>query len=243
MNHSEKGNGLSVQGAALAAGAGAAEFLDPHGYYIVECTGPREEVRELYCALRDELNELKKSFRRFVPGMARKVKELQDAMTSMLEPKWADDIHNVVCTEGKNAAFTQLFKTGITGTPPLYMGLINNVTYTAPAATGLAANIASSASANSWNEAVAGTCAARQVPAFAAASAGAIALSTARTFSIVGTDSINGVFLLITSAAAVAPTATVAATAGALWSAGAFTGGIKAVLNGDTLNVSYSASM
>lgn len=157
--------------------------------------------------------------------------------------KWEDTIHNVVCTEGKNAAFTQLFKTGISGTPPLYMGLINNVTYSAPVVGNTAGAIANSGSANSWNEAVVGTCAARQVPAFAAASAGAISLSAARTFTIVGTDTINGVFLLITSVAAVAPTATVAATAGSIWSAGAFTGGAKAVANGDTLNVSYTASM
>ena len=45
------------------------------------------------------------------------------------------------------------------------------------------------------------------------------------------------------SAAGTAPTTTVGNTNGALYSAGLFTGGDRAVANGDTLNVSYTASL
>jgi hypothetical protein len=157
--------------------------------------------------------------------------------------KWADDIENVVCTDGKNAAFQAIFKASAF-TSTVYMGLIGNVTYTAPTlATYTAAAINTAGSANSWNEAAATTCAARQAPSFAVPSLGAVALSTARTFSMLATDTINGCFVLITSVALVAPVATVGSTAGALWSAGQFNGGAKTVASGDTLNVSYSASM
>ena len=158
------------------------------------------------------------------------------------EVKWEDTIHNVVCTEGKNSAFQAIFKASAF-TSTVYMGLIGNVSYTAPAATGTAAAIATAASANSWNEAAAATSAARAAPSFAVPSAGAVSLSAARTFSMLAADTINGCFVLITSVALVAPTSVVAATTGALWSAGAFTGGAKVVANGDTLNVSYTASM
>lgn len=157
--------------------------------------------------------------------------------------KWSEEIENVVCTEGKNSAL-QNFLAGSAFTQATYMGLITATGYTtAPAVGNAAASIATSASANGWNEAPAATCAARQAPSFGSASAGSISLSAARTFSIIGTDTIKGVFLLVKSSAGVAPTATVANTSGALYSAGLFTGGDKAVANGDTLSVSYTASM
>ena len=156
--------------------------------------------------------------------------------------KWEDDIENVVCTEGKNAMLTNFLK-GSAFTTTVRMGLIGNVSFTAVNATNTAAAIATSASANSWNEATSSICASRGTPTFGTASAGALALSANQSFSIIGTDTIQGVFLLVPSAAAVAPTSTVANTSGALWSAGTFTGGAKAVANTDTLSVSYSTSL
>jgi hypothetical protein len=189
--------------------------------------------------MRDRVAELVASAKE---GIWAEVEELRATMESMLEPKWADDIHNVVCTEGKNAAFQAIFKSSAF-TSVVYMGLIGNVSYSAPVVGNVASAIAASASANAWNEAAAATNAARQAPSFAVPSAGAISLSAARTFSMLATDTINGCFVLITSVALVAPVTTVLNTGGALWSAGAFTGGAKAVANGDTLNVSYTASM
>lgn len=157
--------------------------------------------------------------------------------------KWSEDIDNVVCTEGKNSCL-QNFLVGSAFTQVVYMGLISATGYTTPPAAGnTAANIATSSSANGWNEAVTGTCAARQAPAFGTAATGSISLSAARTFAIVGSDTIKGVFLLVKNATGTAPTSSVANTSGALFSAGLFSGGDKVVGNGDTLSVSYTASM
>jgi hypothetical protein len=155
--------------------------------------------------------------------------------------KWKEEIHNVVCTEGKNAALTHFLK-GSSYTSAVRVGLIGNTTYSAPAAGNVASAINTSGSANSWNEATSSICATRGTPTFGTASAGALAFSSALSFSIIGTDTINGIFVLIKSAAGVDPTSTVANTSGAILSAGAFSSA-KAVSNGDILNVSYTLTL
>lgn len=155
--------------------------------------------------------------------------------------KWTDEFHNVVCTEGKNAALQHFLK-GSAYTAGQVMGLIGNVTYSAPAAGNTASAIATSGSGNSWNESTSSVSATRQTPAFGTPSAGSVSLSSSATFSITGTDTINGVFVLCRSAAGVAPTTAVGNTSGAIWSAGAFSSA-KAVTSGDTLSVSYTTSL
>lgn len=66
--------------------------------------------------------------------------------------------------------------------------------------------------------------------------------ATATSHSILATDTVKGAALLCRSTAGTAPSTTVGSTAGALYSAGLFSGGDKAVANGDTLNVTYTAS-
>ncbi len=166
--------------------------------------------------------------------------------------KWSDGFHNVVTTEGKNSALTNFLK-GSAFTQSVFMGLIESTGYGFAGAQGsgvAATNLASSivavgggSPANGWNEATTSMCASRGTPSFGTASAGALALSSAVSFSILATATIKGCFLMVKSAAAVAAVATVGSTAGAIYSAGLFTGGDKAVANGDTLNVSYSASL
>lgn len=166
--------------------------------------------------------------------------------------KWEDSIENVVCTEGKNSALTNFLK-GSAFTATVYMGLIESTGYgfagangSGVAATNLAGSITAAGGAspaNGWNEATSAMCSARGTPSFGTASAGSLALSTALAFSILATATIKGCFLLVKTAAGVAPTSAVGNTSGALYSAGLFTGGDKAVANGDTLSVSYTASM
>ena len=156
--------------------------------------------------------------------------------------KWKDVIKNVVTTEGKNTALTHVFK-GSSYSATVRMGLITSAGYVAPDAANTAANIATSGSGNGWEEAPAATCASRGTPTFGAAGSGSLATSSAVSFSIVGTDTIKGIFILITSTAGTAPSSTVGNTNGALYSAGTFTGGDKVVGNGDTLNVTYTATL
>ena len=159
--------------------------------------------------------------------------------------KWRDHIDNLVTTEGKNAALTHLLK-GSSYTASQTLGLIEDTGYSAVGATNTAASITAvggGSPANGWNEAPVGTVATRGTPSFGTASAGSLATSASVSFSVLATDTIKGAFLMIRSGAGTAPTTAVGNTSGAIYSAGLFSGGDRAVSNGDTLNVSYTASL
>jgi hypothetical protein len=79
----------------------------------------------------------------------------------------------------------------------------------------------------------------RKTAVFAAASSGAKALSSALSFAITGTGTVKGAFLVFGSGAS----ATKDTGTGVLYSAGLFSGGDRAVINGDTLSVTYTASL
>lgn len=142
--------------------------------------------------------------------------------------KWEDDIKNLVTTVGKNHALdTEL--AGSAYTAAWYIGLISSVSYTTGPAAG-----DTMASHGGWTEDATYSNATRVAPAFAAASAGSKATSSAAAFTINGTATIKGCFMNSVS--------TKSGTTGTLFSAGLFSGGDKAVANGDTLNVSYTLS-
>jgi hypothetical protein len=149
---------------------------------------------------------------------------------------WEDDYDNTVVTVGKNLILDQAFA-GSAYTATEYMGLVSSVSYSAIAATD------TMASHPGWTEA--GTTNAptysgnRPTCVWAAASAGAKALSAALSFSITGGGTIKGSFLVGGAGASNA----VMNTSGVLVSSGLFTGGDRAVLNGDTVNVSWSISI
>lgn len=152
--------------------------------------------------------------------------------------KWEDDIENVVTTVGKNVALdAYLAGSAYTVVGP-FMGLISSVSYT----TGPAA-ADTMASHGGWTEA-GGTnaptyTAPRKTAAWAAASAGSKSLSAPLSFAITSAGTVKGCFLVFSTGAL----STIDNTAGTLYSAGLFTGGDKVVANGDTLNVSYTASL
>lgn len=142
--------------------------------------------------------------------------------------KWADDISNLVTTAGKNDALDK-YLAGSAYTAAWYLGLMSSVSYTAISAAD------TSASHGGWTEDVTYSQGARPTAAWSAASGGSKALSAALAFSINGTATIKGCFLI--------SVATKSGTTGILYSAGLFSGGDKAVASGDTLNVSYTAGM
>jgi hypothetical protein len=153
---------------------------------------------------------------------------------------WRDEIINTVMTEGKNLALdTYLAGSSYTVTGP-YMGLISSVSFTEIAAGDTGAQINGT---NGWKEA-GGTNAPtysgnRKTAVWSAASGGSKSLSAALSFAITGTGTVKGAFLLFGSGAV----ATKDNAAGTLYSAGLFSGGDRAVISGDTLNVSYTASL
>jgi hypothetical protein len=151
--------------------------------------------------------------------------------------KWCDTIENTVATVGKDLALdTFLAGAAYTVTGP-YMGLISSTSYTATAAGD------TMASHSGWLEAGGANAPTytgnRKTAVWSASSAGSKALSAALSFAITSTGTVKGAFLVYGSAAV----NTKDSTAGTLWSAGTFSTGDKAVVNGDTLNVNYSTSL
>lgn len=149
---------------------------------------------------------------------------------------WEEKINNVVCTVGKNL----MLQTALTGSAYTvvgpYMGMISSVSFTSVAAADTMASHAGWTEAGSTN---APTFAARIAPAFGTATAGAIALSAATSFTMTGAGTLQGAFIAYGTGAAV----TLMSTAGVLLSAGTFTGGAQPVASGNVVQVSYSLSL
>jgi len=142
--------------------------------------------------------------------------------------RWEAVIDNLVTTGGKNDALDK-YLAGSAYTAAWYIGLISSSGYSA-----VAAGDTSSSHAG-WTESTAYSQSTRVAPSFASASSGSKATSSAAAFSINGTDTIKGCFLISNS--------TKSGTTGVLYSAGLFSGGDRSVVSGDTLNVTYTASL
>jgi hypothetical protein len=148
--------------------------------------------------------------------------------------KWTDVIENTVMTAGKNLALdTMLAGSSYTVVGP-YMGLISSASYSAISAADTMASHAGWLEAGNANAPT--YTSPRKTCAFSAASSGSKALSSALAFAITGTGTVKGCFVAYGSGALT----TIDNTAGTLLSAGLFSGGDRAVINGDTLNVSWS---
>jgi hypothetical protein len=150
---------------------------------------------------------------------------------------WADQFPNTVVTVGKNSILDNfLAGSSFTQTGP-YMGLISSASFSAIAAGD------TMASHSGWLEAGNANAPTYTIPrptcAWSGASAGAKALSAALSFAITGTGTIKGCFIVLGSGAV----STIDNTAGTLFSAGLFTGGDQAVVNTNTVNISYSVSL
>lgn len=151
--------------------------------------------------------------------------------------KWRDNAQNLVTTVGKNEVLDRVLSgSGYTVTGP-YLGLISSTSYSAVATSD------TMASHGGWMEAggvnaptYSGS---RKTAVWATASAGSKALSAPLSFAITGSGTVKGCFMVLGAAA----TNSIDGTAGILLSAGLFTGGDKAVANGDTLNVNYSIGL
>ena len=143
--------------------------------------------------------------------------------------KWEEDIHNVVCTVGKNATLDGILGNSAQGA--VVMGLKGT-------GTALAADTMTSHS--SWVEvglANAPTYSGnRPAPTFSAASAGSKTTASAVSFSMTGTGTVAGCFINIGGSA------TKDTTTGILFSAGDFSSS-KSVVSGDTIAVTYTATL
>lgn len=151
--------------------------------------------------------------------------------------RWEDEFPNTVVIVGKNAMLDDaLAGAAYTVTGP-FMGLISSTSFSAISTADTMTSHAGWLEAGSANAPT--YTAPRQTAAWSAASGGSKSLSAALAFAITGSGTIEGAFLTFGSGAV----STIGNTGGTLFSAGLFTGGTRAVLTGDTVNVSYSISI
>ena len=141
--------------------------------------------------------------------------------------KWSEQIKNLVVTVGKNAMLDEFFA-GTNYSAAWYLGLVDGAsspTYNA------ADTMVTHAG---WSEFTAYSNATRPSPTWNAASSGSKA-TNATSFNINGTGTVAGAFMTTSNV--------ISGTAGTLYSAGNFSGGSRSVASGDTLNVTYTATL
>lgn len=217
----------ALQGAAVISNLSQEDQARAEGVYTLRHIGPKEEFRDEYVALRDQAWELERA------GEIAEAAILRAKMLPMEEVKSEELFANLVTTVGKNF----LLDNGLAGsayTASFFLGLISSVSYTAVAAADTMTSHAGWLEAGSAN-APTYSQANRPTAAWSAAASGSKSLSAALTFSITSAGTVKGAFLTTNS--------TKDGTTGTLYSAGTFTGGDKIVANGDTLSVSYTASL
>jgi len=206
----------------ISKSSGQEEKAKVTGTYVASVVGPVFGARWAFVRLRNYINKHKKD-NRFLVGMAETVKGLIPT-----EKKWEEEFPNLVTTVGMNDMLDKYLE-GSSYTAAWYMGLIKDTSYTGVDITD------TMASHSGWLEGQDYTEGARPTAAWSSAAAGVKALSAALAFSIDATTTIKGCFLTTIS--------TKGGTTGILYSCGLFTGGDKAVGDGDTLNVSYSTTL
>lgn len=152
--------------------------------------------------------------------------------------KWTEKIENIVVNVGKADILDKYFS-GSAYTATWYLGLVTG------SVASTAYNSADTmASHVGWTENVAYSNATRPQPSWGSATASGggagsagtgSKATTATAFNINGTATISGAFMTSNN--------TKSGTTGILYSGGNFTGGDRAVINGDTLNVTYTATV
>lgn len=152
------------------------------------------------------------------------------------EVVWEDVIENIVVNVGKNLALDTLFAGSAYTVVGPFMGLADTAVASAVATDTLTAKTV-------WKEVGATNAPAYTAPrktvTFSAASVGSKASVGTYTFAMTSAGTVGGCFIATGTGAV----STIDSTTGVLYSVGAFTGGSKTVANGDTLTVTYTASM
>jgi len=220
-----------ASGAVLARLGVMGEGLRTQGVFHAQCFGPVERFREEYVETRDALARLESDgFARLVAR--KRIGLLKSKLVAIpMEEKWADEARNVVTTVGKNDMEDKYFA-GSAYTASIRMGLKGTGTAVIGDAQGAHAGWLEQGLANAPT--YTGN---RPTPSFAAASGGVKATSAAVSFSITSTGTVFGAFINNGGSA------TKDDTTGVLFSAGDFSGGSKAVVNGDTLTITYSLTL
>ena len=234
--------------ASVSAGSTLAERLGLTGIYRGVCEGYKEVHKAEYLfefprlqVMREQRDSLIRRGGVFaanlLDGLEGEIKKFEDYLKSLTEVKWDQFAPNVVTTVGANLALdTILSGSAYTVTGP-FMFLIGAASFTT------APVIADTmASHTGWTEAGGANAPTytgpRKTVAWSAAAAKSKSPSSAPVFAITGTGTAKGVGLAFGTGAV----STLDSTAGILYSAGLFTGGDQAVVNTNTLTVTYAAT-
>ena len=143
------------------------------------------------------------------------------------QTKWEEKFKNLVVTVGKNDMLTQYF-TAASYAAAWYMGLVDGTSSPSYSASDTMAS-------HSWTEYTNYSASTRPAPSWGSASGGSLS-TTATSYSINSSGgTVAGAFMVTNS--------TKGGTSGTLYSAGNFTGGSRTVVSGDTLNVTYTATL
>ena len=236
MNQSaEQMSGAAAAGAQIARSGALNEILQGRGRFGFKGFGPREIYRARYGRLLADAGQLHEYFVPHLNGTIELPESpyLRASAIEMLEQKWLDDFNNTIMTAGGNDLLDK-YLAGSAYTAAWYMGLVSSTSYSAIAAADTSASHAGWLEAGSANQPTysQGT---RVAPSWSAASAKTKASSANIVFSITGTGTAKGAFLISVS--------TKDGTTGILFSAGLFSQGDRAVVNLDTINGSYSLAV
>jgi hypothetical protein len=157
-------------------------------------------------------------------GMKRETHYLIECFDQDGNLKWMDEFDNLVTTAGLNDSLTKHFK-GSAYTAAWYVGLTTGTPVFNAADT--------SASHAGWTESTAYSESVRQTLTLGTASAGSIDNSASKAvFSINATATVGGAF--------VADLSTKSGATGVLYGGGAFSGGNRSLLSGDSLSITIT---
>lgn len=226
MNYADKVKSADSTGTIVAERAVIREDFVPKGHYVVKCLEPLPEFRAQYLKLREHIDVLQSH--QGIDNSELLAKLFIELAAIPKYEAWTQPIDNLVTTVGKNNLLDNHLS-GSSYTAAWYIGLVSSTSYTTGAAAG-----DTSSSHGGWAEDQNYSQSTRVAPSFASASSGSKVTSAAAAFTMSGSTTIKGCFLISNS--------TKGGTAGTLFSSGLFTGGDQVVTSSSTLNVTYTLS-